>query len=367
MSVEEEEAALEEAVTRDLRRLLVQQEARRRFAQFDAPAEPPPLERLDAFLATEYTDTAYRVGGLMPKDGDILLTAQYKAGKSTMSGNLIRSLVDGDAFLGLQQVDPLPEGRGVVLLDNELSPRTLHRWLTDQSIWRTDLVQLASLQGRLASFDILDDDVRTSWADRLRAVNAGVIIFDCLRPALDALGMSEDKEASRFAEALTALKVEAGADELVLVHHMGHGGQRSRGDSALQGWCTAEWKLLRDGSSDDPSGRRHFSAYGRDVDFPKTEVVFDPTTRRLTLDAVSTGDLKGSADVAAVLDIVKANPGIASKDLHQALAADHGITNRGRQAAAVRLATESLLIRQEKDSRDGRVMRHFVVTGTMWS
>lgn len=367
MSPDDEEAALEEAVARDLRRLLVQQEARRRFAQLEGTVEPPSLERLDVFLTREYTDAAYRVDGLMPKHADVLLTAQYKAGKSTMVGNLLRSLVDDEPFLGVQDVDPLPDGRSVVLLDNELSPRTLHGWLGDQKIGRTDLVHLVSLQGRLASFNILDDEVRSFWADRLREVNAGVVIFDCLRPALDALGMSEDKEASRFAEALTALKVGAGADELVLVHHMGHGGQRSRGDSALQGWCTAEWKLLRDGASDDPSGRRHFSAYGRDVDFPKTEVVFDPATRRLTLDAISVGDAKGSSDVAAVVAVVKANPGITTKDLYAALKSDHGLTNRGRQSAAVRLASEAVLILQEKDSSDGRVTRHTIVTGTMWS
>lgn len=96
-----------------------------------------------------------------------------------------------------------------------------------------------------------------------------MLIFDCLRPALDALPLSEDKEAGRFLEFLDELAAEACIGELLTIHHMGHVGERSRGDSRILDWPDAVWKLVKD-AEDDSTGPasvlRYLSAYGRDVD-----------------------------------------------------------------------------------------------------
>ena len=59
--------------------------------------ELPPLVRLDEFLATPDEALAYRVDQLWPAGGRVILAAAWKAGKTTLLGNLIRSLVDGAA------------------------------------------------------------------------------------------------------------------------------------------------------------------------------------------------------------------------------------------------------------------------------
>ena len=51
-------------------------------------------------------DATYRVTGLWPTGGRVVLSAQHKAGKTRLTGNLIRSLVDGDLFLGAFTVAP---------------------------------------------------------------------------------------------------------------------------------------------------------------------------------------------------------------------------------------------------------------------
>src|SRR5205085_2644660 len=116
---------------------------------------------------------------------------------------------------------------------------------------------------------------------------ADVIILDCLRPIFDAFGLDENHEAGRFLVALDALLAESGVSEACVIHHMGHGAERSRGDSRLLDWPDALWKLVRDkdeddeSGMDDPMGSRYFSAYGRDVEQEQVELIFDKATRRL--------------------------------------------------------------------------------------
>lgn len=135
------------------------------------------------------------------------------------------------------------------------------------------------LRGRTASFNILDPQVRAEWARICEGVDYA--IFDCLRPALDALGLSEDKDGGRFLGAFGAFLAEAGIGEALIVHHMGHSGERARGDSRIQDWPDAIWKLVAE-DTEDHSSPRYFSAYDRDVNVPEFQLHFDENTRHLT-------------------------------------------------------------------------------------
>lgn len=243
----------------------------------------PDLTSLTDFLATEDEPLRYRVDQVWPIGGRIVSAAQYKAGKSTLNANLIRALVDGEKFLGAFDVAPV-EGT-VVLIDNELDPRTLRRWLREQGVVNTDKVVVLPLRGKVSSFNILDPAVRSEWATRLREHNPSVVILDCLRPVLDALGLSEDKDAGRFLVAFDALLAEADAREALVTHHMGHNGERGRGDSRILDWPDANWNLVRESTGDevDVAARRYFKAYGRDVEVPESLLAYDHAARRLTL------------------------------------------------------------------------------------
>lgn len=302
----------------EARRLRIRRKAAARVdAEARPPAEMPELVSLTSFLEEPDEEVRYRVDGLWPTDGRVMLAAQYKAGKTTLVNNLIRSLADGDPFLGAYETERADR---VILLDNELSPNMVRLWLREQGVRKTDAVDVISLRGKLSSFNILDPEVRTKWVRHLGP--ADVLILDCLRPVLDAIGLSEATEAGRFLVAFDELAREAGIRELVLVHHMGHSNERSRGDSRLLDWPDALWKLVREGEDDDEGGStatpaRFFSSLGRDVNQPERRLAFNPETRHLTINGPGRRFARASDLEESVKDWVRQHPGCSQNNIEE--------------------------------------------------
>ena len=318
MPPQEWETVLEEDLTpeeqQDLHQLLVGRKAydlrildearalwsRQRAAALDQ--QPPNMVSMTDFLAIPDEPACYRVNELLPVGGRALLAAQYKAGKTSLIANLLRTLVDGDPFLGKYSAEVLDR---ILLIDTELDERMLRRWLREQGIRRKEAVNVLCLRGRLSSFAITDDRNRAEWAQRIDG--AELIILDCLRPCLDALGLSEDKEAGIFLTAFDALCRECGAGEAVVVHHMGHSEERSRGDSRLKDWPDVLWKLVRDQDEDGhdiESGDRFFSAMGRDVNVAESQLYWQSETRALSICGGNRNDKKASGAIEDIIDIM---------------------------------------------------------------
>lgn len=335
----------DQSVERELARLRAQQDARRLLAEESTPLTTPPrLSRLDEFLAEPDEDAEYRVDGLMPTGGNVVVAAQFKAGKSTLIGNLLGALADGGDFLGCFSANAA--GR-VVLIDDELDPRTMRRWLRDQTIAHPERIEIVSLRGHLSTFNILEPSTRARWAEAIGACD--VLILDCLRPVLDALGLDENKDAGRFLVAFDALKAEAMIDEAVVVHHMGHSGERSRGDSRILDWPDVSWRIVRE--SDEPSSPRYFSAFGRDVDVKEGRLQYDAATRGLTYGEGSRKSARASGSLdeakAAVLLFVQTSPGCSGEDIQREVPGGKQTTRQARDV----LVTEG---RVEKRNRQGR-------------
>jgi hypothetical protein len=303
----------------------VRREARRILdAEERPPILIPPFETLAARLlhpTATYTD--WRIAGWQGRNHRVMCAAQFKAGKTTLRDNYIRSKVDGDLFLGYATVTPITGS--LVLIDTEMSEPQLEAWLRAQGIKAADRVWPIALRGQVSRFNLLDADVRREWAERLRAVTADDFVLDCLRPVLDALGLDEQREAGRFLVALDALLIEAGIPEALVIQHMGHGAERARGDSRLRDWPDVEWRLIR--RDDDPASPRYITAYGRDVDVPEGRLTFDPTTRHLTLAGGSRHDEKTRTALAAVLELLagesKGLSGRGIKDVIKESGAEH--------------------------------------------
>lgn len=313
--------AYERAVEAELHRLRVREEAARRFRREKAANQPEPdLVRLDEFLAVEDEPVKYRIEGLWPVGGRVLPAAQYKAGKTTLRDNLVRSLVDGEKFLDTFTVHK-PRGR-VVLIDNELDERMLRAWLRDQRIVNTSQVVVLPLRGKIGTFDILDPDTRARWAAKIKAVDGSIVILDCLRPVFDALGLDENRDAGRFLVAFDTLLDEAGAEEAAVIHHMGHVGERSRGDSRLLDWPDVSWRLVRDKAEEgevDPSAPRYFAAYGRDVNVPEGLLEFEPVGRRLRLVGGSRREAKAAEILGPLYDLLRRMPKSSKNAIEKAL------------------------------------------------
>ncbi|WP_066360298.1 AAA family ATPase [Herbidospora mongoliensis] len=314
------EIAFERAVEQELVKVKIREEAQRRARRQRAgTAARPPIITLDEFLSVPDDPVRYRVEGLWPAGGRVMLAAQFKAGKTTLVGNLVRSLVDSTPFLGRHQVEPFAGKVGI--LDDELDERMIRAWLREQGIENTSAAAVVSLRGRLSTFDILDPVVRSEWATALREAGITIVVLDCLAPILDALGLSEDKEAGRFLVAFDEMLKEAGVSEAVVVHHMGHSGERSRGASRLRDWPDVEWRLVREKSDDgetNPAAPRYFSAYGRDVEIPESLLAFDPVSRRLEIAGGSRKDEKDDRVLEEILDYLTLTPGASGRQITEA-------------------------------------------------
>lgn len=295
-------ADLDGAIEYRKQRLRVDREARRRLdAEEHPPTELPAVRPLSALLAEPDAPTAYRIDKVMPAGSRIMLSAQFKAGKSTLAANVIRALVDGEPFLGEFVVRD--RARRLVLIDDELGDSQLRRWLRDQGIVRTDAVaDVVCLRGRLDAFNLLDAVIRQRWVDRLRSLDCDYLILDCLRPVLDALGLDENHDAGRFLVAFDAVLTAAGVLDALVVDHMGHSGERTRGDSRKLDWPDALWRLVRE--DDDPGSARYFSAYGRDVDVHEGRLSFDTQTRRLAYSGGDRADSRTESAYVAVVDLL---------------------------------------------------------------
>jgi hypothetical protein len=292
--------AVENAIRNRLGALRIEREARRRLDDENRPPiELPPFKRLDELLAEPDTEQQYRIDQVAPAQARIMLNAQWKAGKTTVVGNVARSLVDREPFLGRFTVNTPAEC--LVLIDDELSERTVRRWLREQNITNTTAVHVITLRGKLSTFNLLDDKVLAEWAVRLGELNTDYLVLDCLRPILDALGLDERSDAGKFLAAYDTLLSDAGINDSLVVQHMGHAGERARGDSRLQDWPDAIWTVVRE-TPDDPDSARFFSAYGRDVNVPEGRLSFSPATRRLTYAA---GSRQDAATEAALVDVVR--------------------------------------------------------------
>ncbi|MBU8827681.1 AAA family ATPase [Mycolicibacterium goodii] len=303
-------------------RRLVDDEAR-------PPVEPPPVRSLGTLLAEPDIQASYLVDQLAPTGGRVMLSAQFKAGKSTLVGNLMRALADREPFL--DQFDVRHPPRRIALIDTELDNNTLRRWLRDQNIRNhSAVVDVVALRGRVAAFNLIDDRIRAQWAERLRQLECDYLILDCLRPVLDALGLDEHRDAGRFLVAFDALLSEAGIDNALMVQHMGHSNERARGDSRLQDWPDAIWRLVRE--DDDPGSARFFSAYGRDVDVHEGRLSFTPDTRRLAYAGGSRRDAKTEAALPELITVLaehakQSGEGLSGRQIEDAMAGSEHTRN----------------------------------------
>jgi hypothetical protein len=231
----------------------------------------------------------------------VILAAPRKAGKTTIVGSLVRSLIDGDPWLGRYHVTPVTGS--VALIDTEMSRGMLRRWYRQQFLRATDRVIVRPLRGCAGALDVLDPLCRARWQDWILRHSVQYIIVDCLRPVLDALNLDESHEAGRWLVGFDTLLRDAGVPEACIVHHMGHNAERSRGDSRLRDWPDVEWRLVR--QDEDDASPRYIAAYGRDVNVPESQLRYDAATRQLTLSDGSRRDARTRVALDAVVKVLE--------------------------------------------------------------
>lgn len=327
-------------------RLRTMEAARRELsAETAGYLDLPDGTDLEDLLAEPDEDARYRIDGLWPRRGTVILSAAYKAGKTTAVGNLVRSLVDGDRFLGIYKPDQIVDGV-VALIDFEMPRTKIKEWMCDQRIRHRRHVKVWTLRGMAAKFNLLDEDIRARWAAKFCAAGTRVLILDCLGPILSALGLNESKneEVGPLLDAIISMATAAGIEEVLIVHHMGHGPERARGASRLRDWPDVEWRLMRQRddvnpfAEPDPNAPRFFAAFGRDVDVREGQLLFDAATRRLAYAEGNRRESRTNGALVAALTYVAENPGVSGRAIQGAL------TSLGVAQATARDTTKALVV-----------------------
>lgn len=307
-------------VERAIWKMRVTAEARTQLAGEEAAKSwrpPPGLGSLTDELALPDEPVTYLVDEIMPVGANVVLTAQFKAGKTTLTNDLVRCLVDGVPFLGRYPTH-LADGR-VALWNYEVSAGQYRRWLRDVSVVNPQRVSLLNLRGYTMPLKVSHvQDWVVSW---LIEHKIRVWVVDPLARAFLGSGQSENdnSEMGAFLETLDVIKERAGVSELIMPAHTGRatqeaGAERSRGATRVDDWADVRWLLTKDND-----GNRFFRASGRDVETPEGTLMYDHLMRSLTLedggrDGIGNDNepMPGYAGAVcnAILEAVVTNPGI---------------------------------------------------------
>ena len=118
------------------------------------------------------------------------------------------------------------------------------------------------------------------------------------------------------------------------MHHMGHNGERSRGDSRLRDWPDVEWRVVR--QDEDPTSARYLVAYGRDVEQPEAPARLRRSHPPSHLAGGTRRDAKLEAALEAVLEALAREPLLMSAATSKKRSAATGTRHHRRCASARR-------------------------------
>lgn len=340
-----------EDVADEVRRMRVRAEARERFdAERHAQTWVPPQSYgpLADELALPDDGPTWRVEGLLGAGENAVLVAGRKAGKTSTVVELVRSLVDGQPFLGRFPVEPF-DGT-VALFNYEMPERRMREWLREPGIEHPGRVHVLHLRG--ASLPLSSPHVRKWVVGWLRERNVRVWVLDPYSRAYVGTVDNGNDEAKvgAFLALLDEIKAEAGVTELVMPVHTPKGerdpGQETAiGSQRLEAWPDALWYLTRSGR------QRYLRAEGRDVDLADHAVTRDGETRRLALGAVGgRAEAKRGADVTDLVAYVREHPGVS----HNVIVGTKRFGGSGTVKAILEAALAEGLLRFEPGSNRAR-------------
>jgi hypothetical protein len=315
---------------REAKRLLDEEEAAATFRV------PPSRPTLADELKIPPKPVSYAIDELLPAGGNALLTAQYKAGKTSVVNDLIRAYCDSVPFLGKYHVDPAP-GR-IAVFNYEVGEDQYREWLRALGLQHPERAVVLNLRGfRVPVTTPTVEDWVVAW---LQEHEVSFWVVDPFARAFTGCGDSENDNTAvgAFLDTLDVIKARAGVRDLVLPTHTGRmehdqGQERSRGATRLEDWADVRW-LLTKGDTEETAETRFFRATGRDVEVPEGRLDWDEADRSVKH---AGGDRKHTAKrqrEQAVLMYVQDNPGSSQNTIEQ---------NVVGKAAEVRAALKSLV------------------------
>jgi len=229
------------------------------MAQFEiaaAPAaptpKPPPSPRrfmlLDMDAVRRRRASQYRVKGLIPRTGLVVVWGAPKSGKSFVIVDLFAHVAFGWRYRERRV------NQGVVVYCALEGVAGLSTRL--EALWQAKIagegqqVDASAFKIMAGSLALVSDckAFMQAVADQLGAENPpAVVVVDTLNRSFEG-SESEDKAMTAYVRAATAI-IERFGCAVVIVHHCGHNETRMRGHTALKGALDIEIRVDRDSAS----------------------------------------------------------------------------------------------------------------------
>jgi hypothetical protein len=272
----------------------------------------------------------FLVDSLQGRNHNVGLTGQYKVGKTTLLCTYVKVLVDGEPFL--LRPTHLPDGQRVAWLNFEMDTDDLLDYLRPLRIEHPDQVALLNLRG--LRLPLLTDPAYDWLKKWLIEKKAGALVIDSWRRLCSSCGLNENQpaEVEELTQRLDQLKKEAGVPALLVTAHtprerLPEGEERARGATAFDDWVDVRWVQTRS------NGARFLAAQGRGVPERERALVFDETTRRVTVGGGDRGQRRREEGVEHVVNIVTAHhltggaDGLSKNELKNRLRDADGISH----------------------------------------
>jgi len=291
-------------IRREVKRTLDAEEAFKRFDRLIY------ISDLREELELPEQETSWVIPNLIPTGANVTLTAQFKAGKTTLINNLAMALADESSFLNYFKPAVHP-GR-IVIFNYEVDEQQYRRWVRDTKIKNLGKVTLIHIRGK--STPIISDYVRNHIIEILKRNECQTWILDPFARAFTGSGdENSNSDVGVFLDQLDIIKERAGVSNLILPNHTGraqeHGIERARGATRLDDWADVRWLLKK------TEDGRFFAADGRDVMLEEQMLRWDSSSRHLTLGGSDAKTAKRANLEDQWLEIVIKNPGMTTSQL----------------------------------------------------
>jgi hypothetical protein len=295
------------------------------------------------------------ISGLQMQGHKATLTAQYKAGKTTLAGNVVCSLADGTPFLDRFEVFELPGNIGI--FDYELTEDDALDMYGSFGLNRTDRVFVESLRG--VGFSLANEFHREQAVRWLIEHQIAYWVIDPFGRALRGFGSENANDDVRvFLDTIDDIIERAGVLGSLMPVHTGRaqhevGAEHGRGATVIDDDADARWLLTKDNT-----GRRFFRAEGRSgVALDEVSLEFDPATSRLSTGSVTREESKGERHLSVVENYLFENPGAGVNDMREAK-----LCGNSELSAALKLGIKGGTIRRDIE---GKKHLHYFVPKTV--
>lgn len=250
--------------------------------------------------------------GLQRAGHKATLTAQYKAGKTTLAANAVASLADGHPFLGRYQ--PMQLDGQVIVLDYELTEADALDMYQAMGIRHDDRVHVESLRG--LGFSLANEVHFQQAIEMIRRHDGQYLVIDPFGRAMRGHGEENSNDHVRsFLMDVDRLVEQTDLAGVLLPVHTGRvqaevGQERARGATVIDDDADVRWILTRD------NDRRFFRAEGRHgISVDEVSLDFDRATSRMEAVAGSRKDHAAQSLLKPTYHYVEQHPGAITNEI----------------------------------------------------